>query len=642
MKHLFSILTTLFLVLVFFVSCGGSEPGSIYGVVTDKATGEPIINAGVELHLLESETIVARTATGSDGYFATPEISEGEYDLLVTKTGYIENRKTVHVKSAKQTPYNVQLEKEPAALRIVDDAKNDISELDFGDKFDDVSRSFNIFNDSPNSFEWKITKTAEWITSISQVSGKLAAGDTQGIIVEIDRSLLREEENLSRLHITAINNGDKRLTIKATDLDPCLPNPCSDKENSTGICNIIDAKTYSCECKDTFTWNGSKCLNPCDPNPCIGVEHSTEVCKKLDDFTEYSCGCDSNYEWKNSACVGKKRTYTCTELSENAVWNSVSSYTQTWDGTDWFPPDSSAAYNEVASETECRFKCDTNYNWNSSTSTCDAAKQTVNCSPKPANTVWNTVSTVTQTWNGSTWSPSNTSTYNTTASTSECRYKCVDTYFWYNSECINPCDYEPCKDVANSTKVCKASSWNNYSCSCNQNFEWNGSQCTIPECRPNLTVSCEDSSTGLMWSTKPSNKMTWEDAQTYCNNLTERSFANWRLPTIDDLRTLIQNCNYTETGGDCMITNDCSVFVDCHSDLCTSCSEDSSGGLSKLGDTDAFWSSSKYVYGGSLKFPCFICHTGGIWVVNFLRGSVVGSFIETNGEAVTLNVRCVR
>lgn len=74
-----SIISTL-LVLVLslnFVACGGSstgnggsgsndsgETGSIYGIVTDKATGESIINAGVEL-----QPIGLKTVTGSDGQF---------------------------------------------------------------------------------------------------------------------------------------------------------------------------------------------------------------------------------------------------------------------------------------------------------------------------------------------------------------------------------------------------------------------------------------------------------------------------------------------------------------------------------------------------------------------------------------------
>lgn len=216
-----SIISAL-LILVFslvFVACGGSEEsselGSIYGVVSDKATGEPIKNAGVELL-----PVGLKTVTGSDGSFDFLDISSGHYNLLVTKTGYSDTKSnTITVESGKQSKGDVQLEKAPAALRIINDAGNDISELDFGARLDDVSRAFNIFNDSPDSLDWKITTTAEWIKSVSEENGNLKAGDTQPIIVVIDRSLLREGENITQLHVTATNNGNKQLMIKATNSD---------------------------------------------------------------------------------------------------------------------------------------------------------------------------------------------------------------------------------------------------------------------------------------------------------------------------------------------------------------------------------------------------------------------------------------
>ena len=222
MKNSLSILIVIFAVILFLVSCGGTEgsdsksnePGSIYGTVTDKATGEPLKTADVELL-----PIGLKTVTGSDGSFEFLDISAGHYNLFVTKTGYSETKSsTIVVESGKSARVDVPLEKALAALRIVDDEGNDISELDFGMRPDDVSRSFIIFNDSSDLLDWKITKTAEWIKSVSEDSGELKADEKRGIIVVIDRSLLREGENLSQLHITS-SNGNKQLAVKAGNYD---------------------------------------------------------------------------------------------------------------------------------------------------------------------------------------------------------------------------------------------------------------------------------------------------------------------------------------------------------------------------------------------------------------------------------------
>ncbi|MBR4531980.1 DUF1566 domain-containing protein [bacterium] len=104
----------------------------------------------------------------------------------------------------------------------------------------------------------------------------------------------------------------------------------------------------------------------------------------------------------------------------------------------------------------------------------------------------------------------------------------------------------------------------------------------------------KDPDTGLTWSSvgidESSNSdeaFDWDEARKYCNSLEENGLTGWRLPNIDELRTLIQNCPNTEPGGACKVSEkngclspsecDISVFRDCQ------CSEDHSGKYSKLG-----------------------------------------------------------
>ena len=58
----------------------------------------------------------------------------------------------------------------------------------------------------------------------------------------------------------------------------------------------------------------------------------------------------------------------------------------------------------------------------------------------------------------------------------------------------------------------------------------------------------------LQWSNRTASSMEWNDAVNYCKNLNENGYSDWRLPNIDELRTLIQNHSGTQTGGSCPIS----------------------------------------------------------------------------------------
>ncbi len=132
-------------------------------------------------------------------------------------------------------------------------------------------------------------------------------------------------------------------------------------------------------------------------------------------------------------------TTKCSNIPENAVYNTVDEITQTWNGEEWIPTNESY-FSETSSTTECRYKCSTNYSWNNSNSTCVLTTQQGTCSAKPANTVWNDNGKngkFDQTWNGSTYTPeSYTSTYSETAGV--CRFKCASAeYTWNGSTCAS-------------------------------------------------------------------------------------------------------------------------------------------------------------------------------------------------------------
>ena len=213
MKKTLYFLFGLLLVCGIYQACAPEElPGSIYGTVVDEATGEPIKSAGVEL-----SPVGLKTVTGSEGQFEFTELDPGKYTLLVTKTGYMAGvSHTIEVKPGQQAKGDLQIERMPPALKVVDGNRKEISTLDFGSSIDDVSRSFSLFNDGSEKIEWQLTANAKWITSVSKTGGTLSAGATQSLLITIDRTLLNSGENKTTVHITS-NSGNKQLIVVATN-----------------------------------------------------------------------------------------------------------------------------------------------------------------------------------------------------------------------------------------------------------------------------------------------------------------------------------------------------------------------------------------------------------------------------------------
>lgn len=132
---------------------------------------------------------------------------------------------------------------------------------------------------------------------------------------------------------------------------------------------------------------------------------------------------------------------------------------------------------------------------------------------------------------------------------------------------------------------------------------------------------------GLQWSSRSFNEMNWQSAINYCQNLHEGGHSDWRLPNIDELRTLIKNCPKIETGGECKV----SERGGCLSSSCREpeglCYCKYGSDFNKLGDRGWYWSSST-----------LSDISDRAWLVNFLvHGAVLNSY-----KSRKLHVRCVR
>ena len=67
-----------------------------------------------------------------------------------------------------------------------------------------------------------------------------------------------------------------------------------------------------------------------------------------------------------------------------------------------------------------------------------------------------------------------------------------------------------------------------------------------------------DTSTGLMWQkTQSVSQMFYDDAAQFCDGLNLGGNDDWRLPAIDELRSLVKGCQALELDGDCPIYTNC-------------------------------------------------------------------------------------
>lgn len=198
--------------------CGTGGPnddsagGSIYGQVTDFATGEPVQNANVQLRP-GGET----TLTGFDGTYEFLDIQDGNYVIIVSKAEYTDllDDYIITVRNGRRVRRDVQIEKLPTYIRVTDMSGNDISMLDYGSN--ESMESFNIFNNGTIDVTCQLIYSCNWISSVSSIPTGISAGQTVPVTVKINRSALPFGQNITNLTIRT-NNGSAEIVIKANNL----------------------------------------------------------------------------------------------------------------------------------------------------------------------------------------------------------------------------------------------------------------------------------------------------------------------------------------------------------------------------------------------------------------------------------------
>ena len=285
---------------------------------------------------------------------------------------------------------------------------------------------------------------------------------------------------------------------------------------------------------------GDECADPCSFDACKGMANSTGLCTAND--YSFTCGCKSGFNWNHGKCLlATTRYIACEGLPENAIWNSVFGISQSYDGENWYPSET-GTFNKIASTTECRFICATNYKWDADEEQCLPVSRVTQCAEKKPYSDWNSVSKISQTWDGEKWVPSSESEYNKVPSEDECRFVCKEHYNWNDENklcdpetqpatCIGlPANAHWWNEDATITQTWTNGGWaptatgahstdaeeNRCFFTCDENYEWNDTSCVAKS----QTVNCIATTDNSEWTGGFSSiKQTWNGSEWFPSNV---------------------------------------------------------------------------------------------------------------------------
>ena len=313
------------------------------------------------------------------------------------------------------------------------------------------------------------------------------------------------------------------------------------------------------DCETGYRCGGNKCydIDECANSSLNDCNNEVSTC--ANEEGSYSCICKENYSGDD--CVPNTRTKECSGLPENAEWNTASSITQTWNGTNWEPANA-GIYGEIGSTNECIFKCKENYNWDLGFSVCEAATRTADCTGLPENAEWNGTSNLMQTWNGDEWIPSSEATFSKTPG--ECTFKCSTGFYWNESKCeVAPTQTVDCAGLPENAHWNSSSTiiqtwdgdeWlpnnigvygenegeNECKFKCNSNYFWNGSECKKQITLGNICTGqtkCYNNTEEITCPTSSSDDFFGQDAQ-YTSKCTQQSFT---VQIISNQKVVVDN-----------------------------------------------------------------------------------------------------
>lgn len=223
--HLFKVVALLVLCCVMFgcekEDTPTSKLGSIYGTVTDFATGDPVSNANVRINP-KGET----TLTGMDGTFEFVDLPSGSYSLSLSKNGYVDldDDYIIEIKNGNNVHRDVQLRSQYQSFRItVDGIETNI--LDFGIDPSVTLISYNVENNGTTEIDLDFRKSGDWITIENSYVDNIEPNSGITTYAKIIRSALTMGNNIGYIYVSS-GTLTKTIVIKAQGLgNPVVSNP---------------------------------------------------------------------------------------------------------------------------------------------------------------------------------------------------------------------------------------------------------------------------------------------------------------------------------------------------------------------------------------------------------------------------------